>query len=73
MNLIIFQGFIKKSRQILGEDPECHAAKLLEVIILQCKDKQNIDDMIPSFIEVRKQFFLKVASSQKAFTLAQIT
>jgi len=20
-----------------GEDPECHAAKLLEVIILQCK------------------------------------
>ena len=35
-----------------GEDPECHAAKLLEVIILQCKDKHNIDDMIPSFIEV---------------------
>ena len=22
-----------------GEDPQCHAAKLLEVIILQCKDK----------------------------------
>ncbi len=35
-----------------GEDPECHAAKLLEVIILQCKDKYNIDDMVPSFIEV---------------------
>jgi len=35
-----------------GEDPECHATKLLEVIILQCKDKHNIDDMIPSFIEV---------------------
>jgi hypothetical protein len=35
-----------------GEDPECHAAKLLEVIILQCKDKHNIDDMIPHFIEV---------------------
>ena len=38
--------------EIKGEDPECHAAKLLEVIILQCKDKHNIDDMIPSFIEV---------------------
>lgn len=22
-----------------GEDPECHAAKLLEVIILQCKGR----------------------------------
>ena len=47
----------KKSRQISGEDPECHAAKLLEVIILQCKDKHNIDDMIPSFIEVRLLLF----------------
>ena len=27
-----------------GEDPECHAAKLLEVIILQCKGK-NIDEL----------------------------
>jgi hypothetical protein len=35
-----------------GEDPECHAAKLLEVVILQCKDRHNIDDMVPSFIEV---------------------
>lgn len=23
----------------MGEDPECHAAKLLEVIILQCKGR----------------------------------
>lgn len=27
-----------------GEDPECHAAKLLEVIILQCKG--HIDQVI---------------------------
>jgi hypothetical protein len=27
-----------------GEDPECHAAKLLEVIILQCKG-MNIDQV----------------------------
>jgi len=34
-----------------GEDPECHAAKLLEVIILQCKGK-NIDELIPQFLDV---------------------
>ena len=36
-----------------GEDPQCHAAKLLEVIILQCKCQgHNINELIPSFIEV---------------------
>ncbi|XP_014261678.1 importin-7 isoform X2 [Cimex lectularius] len=33
-----------------GEDPECHAAKLLEVIILQCKGQ--IDQCISPFIEL---------------------
>lgn len=33
-----------------GEDPECHAAKLIEVIILQCKGQ--IDTCIPSFVEL---------------------
>lgn len=33
-----------------GEDPECHAAKLLEVIILQCKGQ--IDTCVPSFVEL---------------------
>ena len=34
-----------------GEDPECHAAKLLEVIILQCgKNSQSIDQYIPMFM-----------------------
>uniref|UniRef100_H2ZR06 Importin N-terminal domain-containing protein n=1 Tax=Ciona savignyi TaxID=51511 RepID=H2ZR06_CIOSA len=32
-----------------GEDPECHAAKLLEVIILQCRGQ--IDQCIPLFVE----------------------
>ena len=49
-----------------GEDPECHAAKLLEVIILQCKDKYNIDDMIPSFIEVA---FLRLSKEIKTSEL----
>ncbi|GFY57812.1 importin-7 [Trichonephila inaurata madagascariensis] len=33
-----------------GEDAECHAAKLLEVVILQCKGM--IDQCIPSFVEL---------------------
>lgn len=34
-----------------GEDPECHAAKLLEVIILQGKIKKNVDQLIPPFVQ----------------------
>uniref|UniRef100_A0A8C0R3R9 Importin 8 n=1 Tax=Canis lupus dingo TaxID=286419 RepID=A0A8C0R3R9_CANLU len=34
-----------------GEDAECHAAKLLEVIILQCKGK-GIDQCIPLFVQL---------------------
>lgn len=33
-----------------GEDAECHAAKLLEVILLQCKG--HVDQCIPSFVEL---------------------
>lgn len=33
-----------------GEDAECHAAKLIEVIILQCKG--HIDQCIPSLVEL---------------------
>ncbi|XP_069759236.1 importin-8 isoform X4 [Narcine bancroftii] len=33
-----------------GEDEECHAAKLFEVIILQCQGK-GIDQCIPLFVE----------------------
>ncbi len=49
-----------------GDDPECHAAKLLEVIILQCKGKHNIDAMIPSFIEVA---FLRLAKDPDSVEL----
>jgi len=30
----------------VGEDPECHAAKLLEVIILQCKGRIDQVNML---------------------------
>ncbi|OCT83649.1 hypothetical protein XELAEV_18021791mg, partial [Xenopus laevis] len=35
---------------VAGEDAECHAAKLLEVVILQCKGR-GIDQVIPLFVE----------------------
>ena len=37
-----------------GEDPECHAAKLLEVIILQCKGK-NINEIKVGKNEVTRE------------------
>merc|ERR1712106_325786 len=47
-----------------GEDPECHAAKLLEVIILQCKG-MNIDQVIPAFVElVMKRLTREVKTSE---------
>ena len=50
-----------------GEDPQCHAAKLLEVIILQCKcEGHNINELIPSFIEVA---FLRLSREIKTSEL----
>jgi len=47
-----------------GEDPECHAAKLMEVILLQCKG-HNIDQVIPSFVElVLKRLTREVKTSE---------
>merc|ERR1719290_675018 len=47
-----------------GEDPECHAAKLLEVIIIQCKG-MNIDQAIPIFVElVLKRLTREVKTSE---------
>ena len=47
-----------------GEDPECHAAKLLEVIVLQCKG-MNIDQAIPIFVElVLKRLTREVKTSE---------
>ena len=50
-----------------GEDPQCHAAKLIEVIILQCKCQgHNINELIPSFIEVA---FLRLSREIKTSEL----
>ncbi|XP_078669832.1 importin-7-like isoform X1 [Branchiostoma floridae x Branchiostoma belcheri] len=35
-----------------GEDAECHAAKLLEVSLIQCKGVGNIDQCVPLFVEL---------------------
>lgn len=50
-----------------GEDPECHAAKLLEVIILQCKGR--IDQCIPSFVEVVLQRLMRELTTSELRTM----
>ncbi|XP_015370689.1 PREDICTED: importin-7 isoform X2 [Diuraphis noxia] len=46
-----------------GEEAECHAAKLLEVIILQCKGR--IDHCIPSIVEVVLQRLVREIKSSE--------
>ncbi|XP_067012437.2 importin-7 [Anabrus simplex] len=50
-----------------GEDPECHAAKLLEVIILQCKGR--IDQCIPSFVELVLQRLTREVKTSELRTM----
>uniref|UniRef100_A0A1B6E1F9 Importin N-terminal domain-containing protein n=1 Tax=Clastoptera arizonana TaxID=38151 RepID=A0A1B6E1F9_9HEMI len=50
-----------------GEDPECHAAKLLEVIILQCKG--HIDQCIPSFVELVLQRLMREVKTSELRTM----
>nr|CAD7399981.1 unnamed protein product [Timema poppensis] len=50
-----------------GEDPECHAAKLMEVIILQCKGQ--IDQCIPSFVELVLQRLTREVKTSELRTM----
>lgn len=50
-----------------GEDPESHAAKLLEVIILQCKGR--IDQCIPSFVELVLQRLMREVKTSELRTM----
>jgi len=54
LNLFCKAGLSHCDFQVLtgdaGEDPECHAAKLLEVIILQCKG--HIDQVMAVYFIV---------------------
>ena len=50
-----------------GEDPECHAAKLLEVIILQCKGQ--IDSAIPMFVDLALSRLTREVQSSELRTM----
>lgn len=50
-----------------GEDAECHAAKLIEVIILQCKGQ--IDRFIPRFVQVAVDRLIKEVRSSELRTM----
>ena len=55
-----------------GEDAECHAAKLLEVILLQCKG--HVDQCIPSFVElVLSRLTREVKTSELRTMCLQVT
>ncbi|XP_076310776.1 importin-7 msk isoform X2 [Tachypleus tridentatus] len=49
------------------EDAECHAAKLLEVVILQCKGQ--IDQCIPSFVELAVNRLLREVKTSELRTM----
>ncbi|XP_066600372.1 importin-7 [Prorops nasuta] len=50
-----------------GEDPECHAAKLLEVIILQCKG--HIDQCIPSLVQLVLERLMREVKTSELRTM----
>uniref|UniRef100_A0A673CWL4 Importin N-terminal domain-containing protein n=1 Tax=Sphaeramia orbicularis TaxID=375764 RepID=A0A673CWL4_9TELE len=51
-----------------GEDAECHAAKLLEVIILQCRGR-GIDQCIPLFVEAVLERLMRGVKSSELRTM----
>ncbi|XP_041366189.1 importin-7-like [Gigantopelta aegis] len=51
----------------VGEDPECHAAKLLEVILLQCIGK--VDAVVPSFVELVLQRLTREVQTSELRTM----
>lgn len=50
-----------------GEDPECHAAKLMEVIVLQCRGR--IDTVLPMFIELALSRLTREVKSSELRTM----
>ncbi|XP_012141645.1 importin-7 msk [Megachile rotundata] len=50
-----------------GEDPECHAAKLLEIIILQCKG--HIDQCIPSLVQLVLERLMREVKTSELRTM----
>ncbi|CAF1060914.1 unnamed protein product [Adineta ricciae] len=55
----------------LGEDSEAHAAKLIEVIILQCQDNMSI--ALPAIVQmIAKRFEREVITSELRLMLIQV-
>ncbi|UJR37907.1 hypothetical protein I4U23_030595 [Adineta vaga] len=55
----------------LGEDSEAHAAKLIEVIILQCQENMNV--ALPAIVQlIAKRFEREVVTSELRLMLIQV-
>jgi len=64
---IIFLMCKKVLQTEIGEDPEAHALKLLEVMVLQCKGK--IDQVIPHILEAMFERFGREQKTQAVRTM----
>ncbi|XP_033832240.1 importin-8 isoform X2 [Periophthalmus magnuspinnatus] len=51
-----------------GEDAECHAAKLLEVIILQCRGR-GIDQVVPVFVHTALERLMRGVKTSELRTM----
>ncbi|KAI1882050.1 hypothetical protein AGOR_G00246700 [Albula goreensis] len=65
---VIFTMCKKVLTSAVGEDAECHAAKLLEVIILQCRGR-GIDQCIPLFVEAVLERLTRTVKSSELRTM----
>ncbi|CAF4277325.1 unnamed protein product, partial [Adineta steineri] len=55
----------------LGEDSEAHAAKLMEVVILQCQDNMSV--ALPAIVQmIAKRFEREVVTSELRLMLIQV-
>lgn len=55
------------TRGDVGEDPECHAAKLLEVVLLQCRGR--IDSAAPLLVELAATRLLREVKTSELRTM----
>lgn len=65
---VIFSMCKKVLSSDCGEDAECHAAKLLEIIILQCRGR-GIDQVIPVFVHTALERLMRGVKTHELRTM----
>uniref|UniRef100_A0A8C6WMK0 Importin 8 n=1 Tax=Neogobius melanostomus TaxID=47308 RepID=A0A8C6WMK0_9GOBI len=65
---VIFSMCKKVLSSDCGEDAECHAAKLLEIIILQCRGR-GIDQVVPVFVHAALERLMRGVKTNELRTM----